>query len=75
MVWIQSCRFELVLALLYFQIPIFLADDVELTDHIKVLNYIIGVDIEGEDMFATLISTDAFLELKFAFARPLVTGV
>jgi hypothetical protein len=40
-----------------------------------MLDYIIGVDVKGKDMFAALVSSYAFLELKFALACPFVSIV
>ena len=45
MVGIQRGSFEFILSLLYLEIPVLLADDVELTDQFVVIDKVIRIDI------------------------------
>jgi hypothetical protein len=72
---VQSGSFKLIFALLYFEVSILFADDIQFTYHIEVFDQVIRIDVEGKDLFTTLVSTHAFLELKFALFCPSVVRV
>lgn len=75
MVGVQSRSFELVLSFLNLQASVLLADNVELTNHLNVADKVIGVNIEGHDLFAALVPPHAFLEVEFALSSPSIIGV
>lgn len=75
MVGVQCRGFELILSFLNLQVPVFLADDVELTDHLDMADQVIRVDIEGHDLLATLVPPHALLEVQFALSSPFIVGI
>lgn len=75
MVGVESSCFELVLSLLNLEASVLLGDDVELADHLSMADEVIGVDVEGHDLFAALVPPHTFLEVEFALGSPLIIDV
>jgi len=70
MVGIQRCCFEFILSLLNLEISIVLGDDIQLTDHLIVIDKSLGIDVQGIYMPAILTFSYTFLELSLAICSP-----
>lgn len=72
MTGIQCCSFEFILSVFQTKTSIFTTDNVELTDHIIMIDQVLGIDIESENALTRFISSNTFLKLHFALGIPRV---